>query len=69
MRSAIAEADRTTTHQITAVFKDCCQNEYADRAAIWAELTRIEQQQFQSLLIPPPIARNGAQIIRDAIGC
>jgi len=60
VRLAIASADRKTAHQIAAVLKDCCQNGYADRAAIWAELTLIEQQQFQSLLARLPIARNGA---------
>ena len=68
MRSAIAEADRTTAHQIAAVLKEVCQNGYTDRVAIWADLTYSERQQFQTLLAPPLIAREFAQRIEEAIG-
>ena len=61
VRSAKAYADRTTAHQIAAVLKEVCQNGYADRTQIWADLTPIERQQFQSLLAPPPITRDDRQ--------
>ena len=67
-RFAIAEADRKTARDIAGIVKDCCERGYADRAAIWAELTPIEQQQFQSLLTPPPLAREFARRISEAIG-
>jgi hypothetical protein len=54
IRAAIASNDRATARDIAAVVKEVCQNGYADRVAIWAELTPIEQQQFQTLLVPPP---------------
>ena len=68
VRSAIASSDRQTAQQIAAVLKDCYQRGYADRAGIWAALTQIEQQQFQELLGPSPIARDFAKRIREAIG-
>ena len=67
MRSAIAEADRTTAHQIAAVLKEVCQNGYAERTKIWSELSPMEQQQFQSLLAPPPIVRDFAKKIKESI--
>ena len=67
IRSAIASADQQTAHHIAAVLKDCYQRGYIDRAAIWADLTPIEQQQFQELLGPPPLAREFARRIREAI--
>jgi|GEM_PF-1527550 len=57
IRSAIASADQQTAHHIAAALKDCYQRGYIDRAAIWRDLTPIEQQQFQELLGPPPLAR------------
>jgi hypothetical protein len=39
------------------VLTDNYQRGHIDRAAIWADLTPIEQQQFQELLGPPPLAR------------
>ncbi len=68
IRAAIAEADRQTALDIKNVLAEVCDSGYADRAAIWAELTPIEQQQFQSLLAPPPLAREFAQRISEAIG-
>jgi hypothetical protein len=68
IRAAISEADREFAQQIAAILKDVCQRGYADRAAIWSELTDIERQQFQELLGPPPLVREFAQRIRDAIG-
>jgi len=68
VRSAIAENDREFATQIAAVLKEVCQRGYADRTKIWAELTLIEQQQFQSLLAPPPLAREFARRIKEAIG-
>lgn len=56
IRSAIATADRTTARQIAAVIKEVCENGYADRAAIWNDLTPSEQTEYRSLLAPPPIA-------------
>ena len=41
---------------------------YVDRAEIWADLTDIEQQQFKTLLGPPPLARDFAQRIGEALG-
>lgn len=57
VRSAIAEADRQTAHDIASVLKECYQRGYVDRTAIWAALTQTEQHQFQELLAPPPLAR------------
>jgi hypothetical protein len=68
IRSAIASADRQTAHHIAAVLKDCYQRGYIDRTQIWADLTPIEQQQFQELLGPPPLARDFAKRIKEAIG-
>ncbi|MBE9123246.1 hypothetical protein IQ269_21215 [Tychonema sp. LEGE 07199] len=39
IRSAIAEADRTTARHIAAVVTEVCENGHADRAAIWQALT------------------------------
>jgi len=61
IRAAIVEADRQTAQDIKNVLAEVCNSGYADRAAIWAELTPIEQQQFQSLLAPPPLAREAGQ--------
>jgi len=55
IRVAIAEAYRQTAQDIKNVLAEVCNSGYADRAAIWAELTPIEQQQFQKLLAPPPL--------------
>ena len=68
IRTAIASADRQTARDIAAVLKDCYQRGYVDRAAIWRDLTETEQQQFQELLGPPPITREFARRIREAIG-
>jgi hypothetical protein len=68
VRSAIASNDRQTAHDIAAILKDCRQRGYVDRAAIWADLTPIEHQQFQELLGPPPLAREFAKRIREAHG-
>jgi hypothetical protein len=68
IRLAIAEADRQTAHHVAKILKDVCDPGYADRAAIWAELTPIEQQQFQELLGPPPLAREFARRIEEALG-
>ncbi|MEP6582531.1 hypothetical protein NDI43_27540 [Microcoleus vaginatus GB2-A3] len=68
VRSAIASNDRTTAHDIAAVLKDCYQQGYIDRAAIWADLSETEQQQFQELLAPPPIVREFVARIREALG-
>jgi hypothetical protein len=68
IRAAIAEADRQTALDIKNVLAEVCDSGYADRAAIWAELTPIEQQQFQSLLAPPPLAREFARRISEAHG-
>jgi len=54
IRAAIASNDRQTALDIKNVLVEVCQNGYADRVAIWTELTPIEQQQFQKLLTPPP---------------
>jgi len=68
IRAAIASNDRQTAQQIAAVLKECYQRGYVDRAEIWAALTQTEQQQFQKLLAPPPLARDFAKRIREAIG-
>jgi len=68
IRLAIAEADRQTAHHVAKILKDVCDPGYADRAAIWADLTLIEQQQFQELLGPSPLAREFAKRISEAIG-
>jgi len=66
IRTAIAENDRQTAHHVAVILKDCYQNGYLDRAAIWADLTQTEQQQFQELL--GPIAHHFARRVKDAIG-
>lgn len=68
IRAAIASNDRQTARDIASVLKECYQRGYVDRAAIWADLTQTEQQQFQELLGPPPIARDFARRIREALG-
>ena len=68
IRSAIATADRQTAQHVARILKEVCENGHADRTQIWAELTPIEQQQFQSFLAPPPIAREFARRISEAIG-
>ncbi len=57
IRVALASNDREVAQDVAAILKEVCQNGHADRAAIWADLTLIEQQQFQELLGPPPLAR------------
>lgn len=68
IRTAIATADRQTAQDIAGILKECCQNGYVDRAALWAELSQDEQTQFKELLAPPPLARDFAKRIREAIG-
>jgi hypothetical protein len=68
IRAAIASNDRQTALDIKNVLVEVCQNGYADRAAIWRDLTATEQQQFQTLLAPPPLAREFARRIEEAIG-
>jgi hypothetical protein len=61
IRVAIAEAFRTTAHEITAVLKEVCTEGHADLSAIWRDLTATERQQFQTLLAPSVIAREAGQ--------
>ena len=61
IRVAIAEAFRTTAHEITAVLKEVCTEGQADLSAIWRDLTATERQQFQTLLAPSVIAREADQ--------
>ena len=68
IRAAIASNDRQTALDIKNVLADVCQRGYVDRAAIWAALSETEQQQFQELLGPSPLARDFAKRIREAIG-
>jgi hypothetical protein len=68
IRAAIASNDRQTALDIKNVLTEVCDCGYADRTQIWAELTPIEQQQFQTLLAPPPLAREFAKRISEAIG-
>jgi hypothetical protein len=67
IRVALASNDREVAQDVAAILKEVCQNGHADRAAIWSELTDIERQQFQELLGPPPLAREFAERIREAI--
>ena len=60
IRVAIAEAFRTTAHEITAVLKEVCTEGHADLSAIWSDFTETQQQQFQELLAPPVIARDAS---------
>ena len=60
IRVAIAEAFRTTAHEITAVLKEVCTEGHADLSAIWRDLTATERQQFQTLLAPSVIARDAS---------
>jgi hypothetical protein len=50
IRSAIAAADRQTAQDIAGIVKDCCERGYVDRAAIWSDLTPIEQTEYRELL-------------------
>ncbi|MEG4025518.1 hypothetical protein [Microcoleus sp. S13C4] len=68
IRVALASNDREVAQDVAAILKEVCQNGHADRAAIWADLTPIEQQQFQELLSPPPLAHDFARRIRETIG-
>ncbi|MGB7891160.1 MAG: hypothetical protein WCF82_04440 [Microcoleus sp.] len=68
VRTTLAQADRQTALDIKNVLAEVCASGYADRAQIWADLTPTEQQQFQELLGPLPIAREFARRIREAIG-
>jgi hypothetical protein len=61
IRVAIAEAFRTTAHEIAAVLKEVCTESHADRAQILSALEPIEGQHFQELLAPPPITRDDRQ--------
>jgi hypothetical protein len=54
IRAAIASNDRQTAIDIKNVLAEVCDSGYADLSAIWRDLTATEQQQFQSLLAPPP---------------
>ena len=67
VRTAISINDRQTAQDVAAILKDCYRRGYVDRAEIWAALTQTEQQQFQELLGPPPLARDFAKRIREAI--
>ena len=66
VRIAIASNDRQTVIDIKNVLAEVCNSGYADRAAIWADLTQTERQQFQELLLP--IADHFAKRIKQAIG-
>ena len=68
IRAAIAEADRQTAKDIADVLKECYQNGYLDRAAIWQSLTPTEQTEYRQLLAPPPIVQNFARRILEAVG-
>jgi hypothetical protein len=68
IRAAIVEADRQTAQDIKNVLAEVCNSGYADRAPIWVALSETEQQQFQELLVPPPVARDFARPIRELIG-
>ena len=68
IRAAIVEADRQTAQDIKNVLAEVCNSGYADRAPIWAALSETEQQQFQELLAPPPVARDFARRIRESSG-
>ncbi len=42
IRVAIAEAFRTTAHEIAAVLKEVCTEGHADRAQIWSALEPLQ---------------------------
>ncbi len=67
IRVAIAEAFRTTAHEIAAVLKEVCTEGHADLAQIWSALEPIERQQFQELLAPPPITRDDRQAYQGGV--
>jgi len=50
IRAALASNDRQTAIDIKNVVAEVCQNGYADRVAIWADLTPTEQTQYKELL-------------------
>lgn len=63
----IAIADRTTAHHVAGILKEVCQGGYADRAAVWRNLTPSEQNQYRELLSPPPILQDFARRILEAL--
>jgi hypothetical protein len=50
VRLAIASSERLPASDIQNVLADVCQRGYADRAAIWNELTPSEQTAYRALL-------------------
>ena len=61
IRAAIATDDPQTAREVASVVKEVYQSGHANRTQIWADLTPIERQQFQSLLVPPPLACEAGQ--------
>ena len=57
IRAAIAQNDPQTARDVVSALADCCQRGHADRAAIWADLSPDEQEQFRALVATSPAAR------------
>jgi hypothetical protein len=50
IRAAITENCPETARDIKNVVAEVCENGYADRAKVWADLTPTEQTQYKELL-------------------
>lgn len=57
IRTAIAQGDAEFAQQMAAIVKEVCERGHANRAAIWADLTPEEQEQFRLLLAASSAAR------------
>jgi len=68
IRAAIAEADHQTACDIAEVVREVYESGHADRDALWQSLTPSEQTQYRELLAPPPIVRDFARRILEAVG-
>ena len=68
IRAAIAEGCPQTARDIKNVLGEVCQRGHLDRAAIWADLSPTEQNQYRELLAPSPIVQDFARHILEAVG-
>ena len=50
IRTALASSDPQTACDVASVVKEVCQHGHADRAAIWADLSPDEREQFRLLV-------------------
>jgi hypothetical protein len=62
-----ASNDREVAQDVAAILKEVCQNGHADRAPSGQTLPETNSSNFRTTG-PPPLAREFAQRIREAIG-